>query len=216
MGKESNVFVLGNGTSRLRFDLEKLREHGFIYGCNAIYRDFIPDKLFAVDTAMIKEFHMNKVFEKTEICIPIGKFKSCSDYSGGMTALDGHRRKGTGCGFTALNNAIADGFENIYMIGFDLHPKDERPYQYFNNVYANSLNYKGDRDSPPNSARYIPKLVDLAYANKHVKFIRAYDIETGYIPDEWINKKLDNIIHISNIELAEELDVLVQEDTYTR
>ena len=39
------VFALGNGESRLQLDLEKLRGHGKIYGCNAIYRDFIPDVL---------------------------------------------------------------------------------------------------------------------------------------------------------------------------
>ena len=32
------VFCIGNGESRQGFDLEKLRPHGKIYGCNAIYR----------------------------------------------------------------------------------------------------------------------------------------------------------------------------------
>ena len=31
------VFCIGNGESRQGFDLEKLRPHGKIYGCNAIY-----------------------------------------------------------------------------------------------------------------------------------------------------------------------------------
>ena len=33
----SNVFCIGNGTSRKDFNLEKLRPHGKIYGCNALY-----------------------------------------------------------------------------------------------------------------------------------------------------------------------------------
>ena len=43
------VFCIGNGESRKGFDLETLRTHGTIYGCNAIYRDFMPDVLTAVD-----------------------------------------------------------------------------------------------------------------------------------------------------------------------
>jgi hypothetical protein len=43
------VFCIGNGESRKGFDLEKLRPHGKIYGCNALYRDFTPDHLSAVD-----------------------------------------------------------------------------------------------------------------------------------------------------------------------
>ena len=34
------VFILGNGQSRLGVNLEKLKEYGKVYGCNAIYRDF--------------------------------------------------------------------------------------------------------------------------------------------------------------------------------
>ena len=207
MGKESTAFVIGNGTSRLKFDLEKLRELGTTYGCNAIYRDFLPDKLFAVDTCMVKEFSKHNLAEKTEIFIPIGKFKSCDDYSQGMHPLEGKERLGPGCGFTALNNAILDGNKTIYMIGFDLFDPTEKPYQYFNNVYANSLNYKGDRDSPPSNERFIPVLCRWLHDNPEVTFIRAYPIETGFIPDEWLSQ--NNIKHISNIELAEELDVLV-------
>ena len=49
------VFCIGNGESRIGFDLEKLRPHGKIYGCNAIYRDFTPDILCASDQSMCKE-----------------------------------------------------------------------------------------------------------------------------------------------------------------
>ena len=49
------AFVLGNGISRKHIPLEPLRAHGKIYGCNALYRDFAPDHLVAVDTKMIIE-----------------------------------------------------------------------------------------------------------------------------------------------------------------
>ena len=37
------VFAIGNGESRKSIDLNELRPHGIIYGCNALYRDFQPD-----------------------------------------------------------------------------------------------------------------------------------------------------------------------------
>jgi hypothetical protein len=53
----SKVFLLGNGESRLGFDLNTLRPHGKVYGCNAIYRDFIPDVLIAVDHGIMHEIY---------------------------------------------------------------------------------------------------------------------------------------------------------------
>lgn len=51
------VFCIGNGESRKGFDLEKLRPHGKIYGCNAIYREFTPDVLTAVDHGIMHEIY---------------------------------------------------------------------------------------------------------------------------------------------------------------
>ena len=47
--------VLGNGPSRRGLDLHKLAESATIYGCNALYRDFQPDFLFANDVNMMIE-----------------------------------------------------------------------------------------------------------------------------------------------------------------
>ncbi len=47
------VYVIGNGKSRLKYNLEEL--DGITAGCNAIYRDFSPDILFAQDAGIIAE-----------------------------------------------------------------------------------------------------------------------------------------------------------------
>ena len=60
------VFIIGNGESRNGFDLEKLRPHGKIYGCNALYRDFTPDVLTAVDNGIIHEIYNSGFAEHTE------------------------------------------------------------------------------------------------------------------------------------------------------
>ena len=56
----NRAFVLGNGTSRKNLDLEKLKSKGKIYGCNALYREFTPDYLIAVDVKMILEINQYK------------------------------------------------------------------------------------------------------------------------------------------------------------
>jgi len=58
------VFCIGNGESRRGFDLEKLREYGKIYGCNALYRDFMPDALTAVDHGIMHEIYHAGIAQK--------------------------------------------------------------------------------------------------------------------------------------------------------
>jgi len=61
-----NVFCIGNGTSRKDFNLEKLRPHGKIYGCNALYRTFTPDVLTAVDHGIMHEIYHSGYCNKNE------------------------------------------------------------------------------------------------------------------------------------------------------
>ena len=49
MINRKRVFIIGNGESRIGFDLEELKDYGKIYGCNLLYEEFIPDVLIAVD-----------------------------------------------------------------------------------------------------------------------------------------------------------------------
>jgi len=53
----NKVFVLGNGESRKGLDLDVLRTHGKIYGCNAIYRDYPVDALVCVDGGIMHEVY---------------------------------------------------------------------------------------------------------------------------------------------------------------
>ena len=62
------VFCIGNGESRNAFDLNKLKPHGKIYGCNALYRDFKPDYLVSGDAGVIKEI-CAKGYPKENKCI---------------------------------------------------------------------------------------------------------------------------------------------------
>jgi len=61
------VFCIGNGESRKDFDLEKLRPHGKIYGCNALYRDFTPDVLCAVDMGIMHEIYNSGYADNNQV-----------------------------------------------------------------------------------------------------------------------------------------------------
>ena len=61
------VFCIGNGESRNAFDLNKLKPHGKIYGCNALYRDFTPDVLCAVDMGIMHEIYNSGYAENNPV-----------------------------------------------------------------------------------------------------------------------------------------------------
>ena len=58
------VFCIGNGESRKDYNLQNLRQYGKIYGCNALYRDFTPDVLTAVDHGIMHEVYHAGVADK--------------------------------------------------------------------------------------------------------------------------------------------------------
>ena len=62
--KVKRVFCIGNGESRIGFDLERLRPLVKIYGCNAIHRDFMPDVLTAVDHGIMHEIYHAGIAQK--------------------------------------------------------------------------------------------------------------------------------------------------------
>ncbi len=45
----TTAFCFGNGNSRKGLNLDDFKKHGTVIGCNAIYRDFTPDILVALD-----------------------------------------------------------------------------------------------------------------------------------------------------------------------
>ena len=60
-----NAYCIGNGPSRKGFDLNKLKATGQTYGCNALYRDFLPDFIFSVDTKISVKMCEDEVGLKT-------------------------------------------------------------------------------------------------------------------------------------------------------
>jgi len=132
--QRNNVaFVLGNGVSRLTANLFSLQQYGVIYGCNALYREFEPDHLIAVDVKMINEI-IDSDYHKTH-SVWTNKNKGIKTLEG-VNVLTPH--KGWSSGPTALWLASTHEYSEIYILGFDYQGLAGK----VNNVYAGTQNYK--------------------------------------------------------------------------
>jgi hypothetical protein len=117
--RKCDALVIGNGKSRLQFDLNVLQELFTTYGCNAIYRDFMPDYLISHDMGIADEIVANNAHYKTIF------------YTQHGTKMDNRHSRGEPINFViqdkfmgdsgtgALRLACSNNHSNIYMIGFD-------------------------------------------------------------------------------------------------
>ena len=135
-----NAYCIGNGPSRKGFDLNKLKATGQTYGCNALYRDFVPDFIFSVDTKMTLKMCEDKVYEKCNHYAPALEVnRPYSKNKLHLTPNNPHWISGN----QAFWTAAVHGHKNIYLIGFDFreYGKDQ-----LNNIYQDTENY-GKRHS---------------------------------------------------------------------
>ncbi len=180
------AFVLGNGTSRLNVDPTKLLSAGTVYGCNAQYREFSPHYLIAVDVKMVNEIIASGYNGQHEVWTNPNK---------GITSK--HRlnffspHKGWSSGPTALWFAAQNGHKEIYIFGFDYQGLNGK----FNNVYADTFNYKKSDDSATFFGNWLSQTEKVIKEFKNTKFYRV--VEPGaFIPDK-LGPALTNLHHIT-------------------
>ena len=132
-----NAYIIGNGPSRKDFDLNKLPASGQTYGCNALYRDFIPDYIFSVDSKMTLKMVEDKVYEK---CFHYAPSLEVNRYpKGGPSYLQLIPNNPYWIsGSQAMWTACVHGHKNIFLIGFDFK---EYGKGQFNNIYQDTPNY---------------------------------------------------------------------------
>lgn len=108
----SRAFIIGNGKSREGFDLEQLRPYGDIYGCNALYRDFEPDWLIAIDDAITKEIQESN-FPKNKFIHPLYEEQFEHPEFNPFTRLRSN------AGMNAMMEALKHGKRELICLGFD-------------------------------------------------------------------------------------------------
>ena len=184
----TRAFVLGNGTSRSEIDLTHLKTHGTVYGCNALYREYDPDYLIAVDTKMILELNSVKYQHKVPVWTnPNKAYEKIS----GLNYFN--PSKGWSSGPTALFKCSQDGHDEIYILGFDYQGIGEQN-QKVNNIYSGTKNYKRKDERATYYGNWLKQTVFTIEKNPQKRYIRVIQ-EDNLIPKELV--KLKNLQHIS-------------------
>lgn len=171
-----NVFVLGNGESRLQFSLKKLKRYGKTYGCNAIYRDFSPDVLLSIDRHMVNEI-IDAGYHEAHTC-----YFANDDRANRIPddCLVGEYGKTQYCGPTAIRLAIKNESPiRVFMIGFDIIDKK------WSNVYCGTNGYEDHREEAKkvvasggvvvHNQLTLTQLLDIFHQYNQVQFIKVMD-----------------------------------------
>jgi hypothetical protein len=164
------AFCLGNGKSRLDIDLNQLKEKGPIYGCNALYREFTPTCLIATDPGIAKAIQESGYAEQN-------RFHTRRPIAG-LGARTLHKDyKGFSSGPNAVSQSLIDGYQTIYMLGFDLGTTDG----IFNNVYADTKFYKSIADPPTFAGNWIRQIRQLTEDFSQCQFFRVQGPESAHV-----------------------------------
>lgn len=172
----NRAFVIGNGTSRKNLNLTQLKDKGKIYGCNALYREFVPDYLVAVDVKMILEINQSgyqnnhKVFTNTN-----KSFSKLQNFNFFETS------KGWSSGPTALWLASQHNYDEIYILGFDFQGLENNTK--VNNIYADTRNYKKSNESATYYGNWLRQTCNVINEFKKISYFRVIQAD-NFCPPE--------------------------------
>jgi hypothetical protein len=180
------AFIVGNGRSRLAIDAPKLLKEGIVYGCNAQYREYEPHYLICVDVKMVNEVIASGYHKDHQVWTNPNKGINTKNNINFFTP-----HKGWSSGPTALWFACSQGHKEVFILGFDYQGVDGK----FNNVYADTFNYKKSTDQATYFGNWLSQTEKVIKEFKTVKFFRV--IESGaFVPDK-LGNQLTNLTHIT-------------------
>ena len=178
------AFVLGNGISRQQVDPKLLKTFGRVYGCNAIYRDFVPDVLISTDLPISEriqhEGYSQQNMHFTRKPLPgSGAYKIAQQYFGYSS------------GPVAVGQAALDGATAIYIVGFDMGPTK---FGRFNNIYADTEFYKKSSAVPTFTGNWVRQIKQIAKDFPKTSFFRVVGDTTAELPEL---KAIPNMLHMT-------------------
>ena len=179
--RNQTAYIIGNGRSREGIDLNKL--NGVTIGCNALYRDFFPTCLFAIDGRMVKEIKDSN--------FPAERFWARSGRTSQMNEI---KYKGSNSGVVAFRHAVNWGFGRIVMLGIDLRSDATGSV---NNIYTGSNNYPKETVKSPKFQRWVSQYESaLQEAKPYQQFERIIHPTHSNLLEEWTIK-----YNVKNIEV---------------
>ena len=168
MGK---AFIIGNGKSRIGFDLMLLKHNGTVFGCNALYRDFdisnyaLPHYLVAIDPKMQEEIDMSDFPRPRIIFPPEEECWEPKEYN--------PNRPRSNAGMNAVLESIKRNFTELYCIGFDFLLQDD--IGSVSNIYDGTNAYERDvRCSLRDSRARMGYLGYIIEKNNNINFNFIY------------------------------------------
>ena len=138
----TQALAIGNGESRLGFDLQFIRDHKAglggadrlqTYGCNALYRDAQVDFLVCTNTELIDDLVRNYGYAPKNVVLT--NTENITRYRGRFHLYPFYEKLCAGA--LTLKLACFDGHKKIYIMGFDNIPEAS----VVNNIYAGTLGY---------------------------------------------------------------------------
>jgi len=183
----SRALVVGNGESRLPFDLKGIKDHFSLIGCNAIYRDVEVPYLVCCDQRMVLEAirktnpNKTKIYTRRKWLIGFDDYEIESvpelPYVG---ELRQDQSQHWNSGPYAVLLACTMKFDEIFLLGFDLYSYDSK----VNNVYKDTENYQGSDTRSIDPQYWIYQISKLFEIYKDKKFI-VVNKQDWKIPVSW-------------------------------
>lgn len=157
-----------------------------MYACNAIYREFEPHYLIAVDVKMVNEIVASGYHKSHQVWTNPNKGITTKHY---LNFFQPH--KGWSSGPTALWFASNQGHKEIYIFGFDYQGKQGK----FNNIYADTYNYKKSSDVATFHGNWLSQTEKTIKEFRAITYYRV--ISPGsFVPDQ-LGPQVMNCRHIT-------------------
>jgi hypothetical protein len=186
----TTAFVLGNGISRQGIDLFQLRLLGKIYGCNALYREFVPDVLVSTDRPIATAIQTSGYANNND-------FYTRRPIAGQGAKTVPKPYFGYSSGPIALALAATDNNCLIYLLGFDMGPTAEKT---INNLYAGTEFYKSKTAAPTFTGNWVRQIVQISKDFRQTQFVRVCGSTTARIAE------LESLPNLSHLELSTFVD----------
>jgi hypothetical protein len=197
--------IIGNGTSRLDFNLQHLKtKSGLLgaktvqtYGCNALYRDFTPDFLVAIGNHGIIDEIARTVYPNDNIVYTNNLHLLEHPNKFYLIPYDPYADAGT----TAAYIAAFDGHKRIYLLGFDGYDMEG----HNNNIYADTNGYDRKWEFEVEGDKLINNRVQLFNVYNDVDFVWVTPRGRSTMPEQL--KWVPNHRQISYRDLVIECDL---------
>jgi len=163
-----NAICLGNGQSRLNRTLKQIENsnsrkilnyYNVIYGCNGIYREWMPD--FLIVSNQILASQLNEEYRD----IAYSSQEVSRRYPGFNFMPGGHRLD---AGASAAYLAAFHGAKRVFLFGYD----GQSQVGLNNNIYAGTEHYPGEHDEVQDS-NWVRNLKNVITTYNDVEFYRV-------------------------------------------